>query len=69
MYEKMLVSDQMGSAKKFLEMTRPLMTADFNELAESLILLDLKTRQVNGSALEIMNLQKKEIINEIALRN
>lgn len=58
-----------SSMKGFLELTRPLLTANDELLLETLVLLELKGSNSLGTLSEIVKLQKAEIVNEIALRN
>ena len=69
MYKDKLVKEQIGSTEKFVAMTRPLLTVSSSELMEHLLLLEIKHPEVMGCASEIIKLQTKELVNEIALRN
>lgn len=64
-----LVTSQVGSNKKFIEMTRPLLSADYKDMAQSLLLLEMKSMESMGSVSKIIELQKQEILTELALRN
>jgi hypothetical protein len=69
MYEQKLVTDQIGSTKKFIDMMRPLMTAEMSDMTETLLALEMRSLDSMGTLSEIVKLQKREIINEIASRN
>jgi len=58
-----------NSSKRFLELTKPLITAETDLLLENLVLLEIKSFNSIGTLSEIVELQKAEIINELASRN
>jgi hypothetical protein len=67
--EQSLVTDQVGNTKQFIDMMRPLMTAEMSDITESLIALEMRSFDSMGTLSEIVKLQKREIITEIANRN
>jgi len=69
MFEKEIVDEQLGTAANFIEMTRPLLTTSIGDMVDTILSLQEHQRTSYGVEAEIVKLQQREILNELALRN